>query len=823
MRTVRVEVGTRCRAWAGPVVLVVLAGVFLWPVLLGTRVLVPADILMMHPPWRQAGSAEPQNSLLADQVEEFYPDRLLVRDAIRSGRLPLWNPFAAGGRPLLGNGQSAALFPLNALSYVLPVAVSFGWIAWMKLSLAGLGTYALLRSLERSAVASTAGASAFMLCGYLVLWLNHPQTNVAIWLPMLLLATRALGRTPGPWQVLGVAGIIALQFFGGRPDISLHVLAAATAYLIVLVVPRSPEPRVVRRGRVLMAFAAALGLGAAVAAVQLVPLAEYLGESSVVEQRAAQTGQGIFRAPRLLEVPLLVFPYLYGTPVQPRNDFGTVLGVRNFSEACGGYVGVAVQILAVLAVVFHWRDRTVRFLAGLGVVCWLVALDVPPIAQAVTLAIGGGLVRSNRLLLLVAFALACLAAFGLDAAAERMSATARRRLSTALIVAALVVSVTVLAAVMTVDRRWDELLDHGRARLFALYQAAPSAERQASLAEWTTRLPWIAAGIRRAVLSPTITAVFLVLTALWLGGVLGRTRTATLARAAVIPLIVADLWLFGYWYNPKVERERVFPTTASLEFMKREAGASRVLGLDKVLLENTAAVYGISDMRGEDGINVRRYADLLVSTWSRPMRNLFDTSRYPDPESRLVDLLAVKYVAVDGKLDGPKFRHVYDGEMSIYENTQALRRAYVVFQWVSAPSRERAWALVRASDFDPRTTVVLEGWSGPQSGGDATGTASVDVARIAAESVDLRVRLSAPGFLVLSDVFFPGWHAAVDGAATPIYRANYAFRGLALPAGEHVVQFWFRPRSLTVGGWISAAGVAAMAGIGLSALRGRRS
>ena len=428
-----------------------------------------------------------------------------------------------------------------------------------------------------------------------------------------------------------------------------------------------------------------------------------------------------------------------------------------------------------------------------------------------------------RLANLKRFALACLAAFGLDATADRMSAHARRRLTIVLVVAAGAIGVTVLASVLLMDRRWDEILAHGRARLLALYLIAPTAERQASLAEWTARLPQIAGGIRRAVASPAITAGFLVLLAIWLGGVVGRPRMAALAKAAVIPLVVADLWLFGYWYNPKVEPERVFPVTPGVEFLRREAGASRVLGLDKVLLENTATVYGLSDMRGEDGINARRYAELLVAMSSRPMHNLFDPSRYPDPESRVVDWLSVKYVATDGTLDGPKFRLVYDGEMRVYENTDALERAYVVFEWLVAPGRERAWALVHARDFDPRRSVVLEGWPGPESGAGAAGTAVVDIERIAPEAVDVRVRLSAPGVLVLTDVFFPGWHATVDSVSTPIYRANYALRGIALTPGAHVVRLRYRPRSVVVGGWISAAGVAAMAGVGVRAVRRRRS
>jgi uncharacterized membrane protein YfhO len=59
--------------------------------------------------------------------------------------------------------------------------------------------------------------------------------------------------------------------------------------------------------------------------------------------------------------------------------------------------------------------------------------------------------------------------------------------------------------------------------------------------------------------------------------------------------------------------------------------------------------------------------------------------------------------------------------------------------------------------------------------------------------VTVEAKLPRAGFLVLSDTYFPGWTAAVDGRETPIYRANYTFRAVALPAGAHTVTFSYRP------------------------------
>ena len=275
--------------WLALAVLLAILGTIFYPALFGNQVLLPADILLSQPPWKQQKSFEPQNGLLSDQIEEFYPDRFLVKEAIRSGSLPLWNPFAAGGRPLLGNGQSAVFFPINFLSYVLPLSTALVWIAVIKLLIAGFSMYLFLRQMNRSCPSALLGGCSFMLSGFLIVWLNHPHTNSAIWLPLLFLLTDRFADHPNCKYVTMLSLVIALQFLGGHPETSLHVLAAAFAYVIFIGFTRRHEER---KGatlrRVFGGFTVAVLLGSMLAAVQLLPLLEYLRESAALSSRTTQ-------------------------------------------------------------------------------------------------------------------------------------------------------------------------------------------------------------------------------------------------------------------------------------------------------------------------------------------------------------------------------------------------------------------------------------------------------------------------------------------------------------------------------------------------------
>lgn len=154
--------------------------------------------------------------------------------------------------------------------------------------------------------------------------------------------------------------------------------------------------------------------------------------------------------------------------------------------------------------------------------------------------------------------------------------------------------------------------------------------------------------------------------------------------------------------------------------------------------------------------------------------------------------------------DRGRFRLVHSGDVKVYENLDVLPRAYLAPSIQPAPDANTAVEMVRAAEFDPAQTAVVEGWpaavSPPQAGGEAT------ILAYAPEQVSIRTRSSAPALLVLSDTFYPGWTATVDGDPAPIYRSNVLMRGVSVPAGEHEVVFRYAPRAWQQGLLVSALG-----------------
>jgi len=148
---------------------------------------------------------------------------------------------------------------------------------------------------------------------------------------------------------------------------------------------------------------------------------------------------------------------------------------------------------------------------------------------------------------------------------------------------------------------------------------------------------------------------------------------------------------------------------------------------------------------------------------------------------------------------GP-YRLAHSGDVKIYENLDVLPRAFIVHS-VEVADDETALSLMRNMNFDPASEVILaEHGSGDLAAtGFIPGPETVRFVRDDPESVELTVEVAAPGHLVLTDAWYPGWRATVDGESVAVERADILFRAVPIDKGTHDVVFTFRPISLQVG------------------------
>jgi hypothetical protein len=747
--------------------------IFAPPLLLG-RTVTPMTVLADSFPWRAVVPPEPPpNAALTDIALVFHPWLIWVGEQVRHGIVPLWNPHAYTGVPFFGNGQAALLFPLTWLPVVMPAAIAVTIVSWLKLFGIGLATYWLLRTLAISPVPALTGAWTFMLSATVIGWLQWTLASTLMFLPALLAATERLRRAPGRRTTAVLALIVALDLLAGYPQGTLHGLIVTTVWALSRCRGAATLGFVTR-------YVGGVGLGLALAAVQILPFVEYVRESLVFAYRGQWTLP--LYAPLTSAVTFLM-PYFYGTGAESwgRWQFNILTG----------YVGIVPVAVLPIAVLAAWRRPAGRFFLGLAALALALHYGAPGLATLAELP-GLSLGTNLRLMPLVAFALAALVAFGVEWL--RDPGEPRPGLRWAVSVWFTIVVALIFAAVLG-----HQAEPRARALSFPL-----TAQYAIALGALTLATVLIARVMAHAVAPERATLAF-----------------AMLQLASLVPLAAT--------YNPSVDRRAFYPSTPALEYLQREtADGSRVL-----MSAHVGLVYGLFEAHGYDGLTPRRIEEVTgpVGTGRAPHGGLLENTlalhgSEPLSGARLwispvFDLVGIRYVLLPPGTPTPRaeLTVAYDApDGRIFRNEAALPRAFLVGRGRCVDDRE-ARRLIAARAVDFRHEVLLADCAEPAPAAEPPGSgASVRITGHGPHAVQVRAVTDRPAYLVLTDTWYPGWTARVDGREARLWRANHAFRAVSVVPGEHLVEFRYEPAWLTIG--LATSGVS-LAVVALMLTRGR--
>lgn len=786
----------RRQALLAAVVYGLLALVIVAPGLPPGKALSGSDLLWSSTPWQaeRPEGVKPggENFELLDAVVQFQPT--LEETRRRLPDIPLWNPHIMGGRSYIGNAQSAVFSPFSIPAYTLPFWSSFAVAAWLKLFVAAFGTFLLARALGMRWAAALLAGLVFGFGLYFVVWLSWPHSSVWAWLPWLLLLADRIARRPTLAGGVALAAVTGLQFLGGHPASSFHTLFATVAFFALRVVLLRREGGLPALPRSLVAFGAALAGGAALAAVAILPFAELVLQSADFAHRSDDP----FRLPVEYGVSLML-PEFWGRPDATAFSF---LISRAF------YCGALPLLLAAIAVLLRPSRERVA-LAGFGAVCLAVALGISPFFQIVHALPGFETANNPRLAILVVMCVALLAGRGFDDLlhGERDP----RRVRRAVVVAALIVAAPF--AWLAVGRPAPALAGEALLVGFRLKDAtSPLLDPDAvEVIRLGSLFVWLAfAGAALALIVARVR------------GRLGTTAFAALA----LGLVALDLFRAGFGYSGGIDTDHATQPVTPAVALLQEAVPWRFVGLGPRTLDpNLSMRYRLYDARGYDWPVEERYDRLWRSQVAPEIPTDFPQTlgvpRLTEERRRTLDLFSVRHVVQgpdEGELEVPGLRVVHDGrDARVYENTEAVPRAFLVGGQVVADGGEAALRAVTDPDFDPRAAVVTERrLAGVPEGPRRERPGSARLSRHEPERLRIEADVREPSVLVVTDAHYPGWKAYVDGAERPIERVDYLMRGVVLEPGRRTVEMRYEPATWRAA-WIVSA-TAALLLLGLLAV-----
>jgi hypothetical protein len=712
----------------------------------------PIDIPYLSAPLSskaaEYGMTAVQTPMLSDVVYQEIPWRKAVRDAVKNGRLPLWNRFFLAGEPLLAVQQPVVLHPATWIGFLLPLGQAWTFEMALRYFLALISAYLLFRELGCRNGPSLLGAIGWAFCDYLVFFLGYPLTPAAAPLPLLILGLRRLAHEPGRRAAAIVVVALLLILTSGHPETLLHCVTGAGIWFLFELGGVDPSRR--RKALRLSLAAGALTLG--MAAVLLLPLAEALPHTAehFYRNKVYSHARRSEPLPDALRRALPdLQPYAFG--FAGRGNFPS-----GYQEPAA-YAGSLLWPFAIAGLLSRRREKWP--LIVIGVLGASVGARFPLVSDAIARLPLFSIGINERMVFLAAFATAGLAALGAQEIVE-----GRRR--TAAIAASLA----------------------GGAVAWILFATGTARLAAANLSAEFYR------GRILAQVVPLGAAALLFL--------LVPRRRAAAAVGACVLLLLAQRGFEEAGVYPTYPARAFYPDVEAFKQIPRKA-PWRMTALGFVFIPNIAALYELEDVRGYEAMTFFPYFE-TYPIWC--VRQSVWFNRVDDPASPFLSFLNVRWIlAGPERAAPPGWKVLYRGpEGILFENPDVLPRAFAPrrFRAEDDPAR-RLNLLAEIRDFREDGIVgerapAGEGWS-------RNGPASVDVVSYQPQEIRLAVAAAAPAVVGTSMTGWPGWKLSVDGRRAPLVSYNHAFVGFRVPAGRHTAVLRYLPDSFVAGAAISLA------------------
>lgn len=706
---------------------------------INSKIIAPSDYIFTMPPWDSSMPANfqrPSNYLLFDAVSQFIPWHYYSAKRIFEGQVPLWNPYSFCGSPFLANYQSAVLYPLNLVFYILSPFFKFpsflNYIYLFKLSLSGIFTFFFFLRLKGGKAGALVAALSFMFSGFQMFCLEHPHTNATLLLPLLLTFVAVCFESGEKYSFPVLSLSFGMLFLAGHIETETIVMFFVTLYFLYSLFTKcEPAKRVIKS----VQYGISLLAGVLIAAPALFPFMEYVQNSSALKLREAGHTAGNFF--ELSSLTALFVPDFYGNPVYG-NEWSNLAGVKGLYNAnCGAYIGAAGIMLALLCVLSRWKERDIKFfsLSCLGALC--IAYNFPFLSYVYRFTPVLSFMSQGNQVIVYCFSASVLAGMGTEFFINKKVG---RKLML------LLASFTLIIV----------------SCLYLWYRIS------------------VPDGVDTGTGWQILVFCFFAFSAIAISFFFTKVNTKRYVPALCIVVVILFNQIY-IWkgFHPSIDKKLFYPTSGGISFINQKTGFERVAPVGDILLPNSSLIYGIRDIRGYDALSPKVYEELYNGVNLQNSFLLF-LGNIPN----FLQEMGVKFLLIPPSFfirdDAGVFTSKYDKEMKIYEFNSARGRVRFV------------------SQIDRKSMDEQNG--------------SAEFISELPEKIEISSTSTKEGYVILSDLYYPGWKALVDNIPAEILKTNGAFRGIKVGPGKHTIFLIYDPPLFRLAAFLSLSVIIVMMG-----------
>lgn len=727
-------------------------------------------MLAWYEPWKSDNVINevitiPHKPVVHDAFRQLYPFKVLGMEAFKDFKLPLWNPYNGGGQPLFATGHMGYLNPFNFIYFIIKPELAWSIQVIIQPFLIGLSLYYYCRTLKLSKEGSLLAGASFMFSGFIITRTLYNDYNFAILGMILSLTVIEKFFSSKNKIILTLPFLIFFIIVSTQPQVIAYCLLFAISYFIFRLWSGNFKDHIAK----ILSFFVLIFLGVGLSAIQIIPTLELYLQSNL----SVSSSKFIFD--RFLLPPnhliSMFIPNYFGN-VATYNYWGSGDYIESILS-----IGLIPTFFAFLAFFKKPDNKDVRFFfLAVIVLTILFSIQSPLTTLIYSLPIpvfSTGI--PSRIFVLTTLSICILAAYGLT---EIQKVVLNKKLVIrSLIFTIIPLFILILTIILLLTKSDCNNSVVTNCRTIAL---------------------------RNTLFEITV----------FTGGYLLFVYSLVIKRLpknymliGVTLLVVISGVYNGQKFLPFSQLSTFKPSNDLITKINEIGEQDRFAGIDDAKINsNFATNFRFYDNDYYDPLYIKRYGELVAYTNGENDLKRSDaeintgskTSENLKKRKRLLELTGTKYLIYRNTIENKSKvgKVVWQNEKWIISENEALPRHYIVGDF-KIENKNILKALFN-ENFNPSKQVIIEKKPNLMEN-KSTLNSSSQIVSYKNDRIRLKAESKSPGLLVISDNYYPGWKAYVNGKREEVLRANYTFRAVQIPKGNSDIEFIYESESIRWG------------------------